>query len=390
MTLDWTSRLLLACVAAVTAFAVTGVALQGLPSATPPPIVLALPTPTVDPFALATAVPTPTPTPTPTPPPTVTIAFAGDVHGEPPIENVLAEGDNPLAGVADLLGAADIAVVNLETAIGTTGVAADKTYTFQADPSLADALASAGVDVVNLANNHGLDFGHDAAEETMALVGGAGMRAVGYGADAEEAYAPALFDIGGRTVAVLGITRVLPSRGWEARADRAGMASAYDPGPAIAAVRAAREVADHVVVTIHWGRERMTCPDGEQVALARAFAAAGADAVVGHHPHVLQGVVDVDGTLVANSLGNFVFYATRAEQRRTGVLTVTLGEDGAEGYRWDPATIDSRGRPQPDEPPPPPPVPCSDPSPATAAGSRGSPPEAPAGATISPVFGALR
>lgn len=352
MRLDWPSRVLLAVVSAVLGFAATGLTLHGLPAAPPHPVVLALPTPTVDPLGLATAVPTPTPTPTPTPPPAVTIAFAGDVHGEPPIENVLAEGDNPLESVAALLGAADIAVVNLETAIGTSGVAADKTYTFQADPSLADALASAGVDVVNLANNHGLDFGHDAAEETVALVGEAGMRAVGYGADAEEAYTPALFDVDGRTVAVLGITRVLPSRGWEAGADRAGMASAYDPEPAIAAVRAASAQADHVVVTIHWGRERMTCPDGEQVALARAFAAAGADAVVGHHPHVLQGVVDVDGTLVAHSLGNFVFYATRAEQRRTGVLTVTLGEEGVAGYRWDPATIDSRGRPQPDEPSP--------------------------------------
>ena len=106
-------------------------------------------------------------------------------------------------------------------------------------------------------------------------------------------------------------------------------------------------MADHLVVTVHWGRERMTCPDGDQLAMARAFAAAGADVIVGHHPHVLQGVTDLDGTLVAYSVGNFVFYAKKDEQRDTGVLTVTLGEDGVEGYRWLPARIDDDGSPQP-------------------------------------------
>ena len=347
--LDWPSRALLAATSAVVAFTVTGLVQHGPPAAGTAPVVLSAPaTRAPDPLGAATALPAPTPTPTPTPAPPITIAFGGDVHGEPPIENVLADGDNPLEGVADLLGSADLAVVNLETAIGTGGTPADKTYVFQADPVLADALAEAGVDVVNLANNHALDHGREGAEETADLVRRAGIEPVGWGADAEEAYAAHVVEVDGRTVAVVGISRVLPTREWEARAERSGVASAYDPEPAIAAVRAAAQQADHVVVTIHWGQERMTCPNGTQVQLARAFAAAGADVVVGHHPHVLQDVVDVDGTLVAYSLGNFAFYATKAEQRRTGVLTVTLDDDGVVGHRWTPATIDSRGRPQPD------------------------------------------
>lgn len=347
---DWPSRILLAVTSAVVAFAIAGFAVGGAAE----PVEVVAPAPDIGiPDAVAAladlpAIPAPTEAQGPTPAaPPVTIAFAGDVHGEPPIADVLLAGDNPLEGVAPWLSEADIAVVNLETALGDIGTPADKTYTFRADASLADALADAGVDVVNLSNNHGLDYGHDAAEETVRIATDAGLAAVGYGEDAAAAYAPALFDVDGRTVAVLGLSRVFPVIEWEARDSRPGMASAYDLDRAVRAVRDASAMADHLVVTVHWGQERMTCPNGDQVTMARAFAAAGADVIVGHHPHVLQGVAEVDGTFVAYSVGNFVFYATKSEQRDTGVLTVTLGDDGVEGYRWLPARIDDDGRPQP-------------------------------------------
>jgi poly-gamma-glutamate synthesis protein (capsule biosynthesis protein) len=127
------------------------------------------------------------------------------------------------------------------------------------------------------------------------------------------------------------------------------MASAYDRHleVALAAVRAAADVADHVVVTIHWGRERHTCPDQTQTALARQLVAAGADVVAGHHAHVLQGIVEMDDALVAYGLGNFAFYARTPATRQSGVLTVTLGDDGVDGHRWAPAEIDQDGRPVP-------------------------------------------
>ncbi|MGI9016775.1 MAG: CapA family protein, partial [Euzebya sp.] len=277
----------------------------------------------------------------------ITVAFAGDVHGEPPIEDALTQGDNPLAAVSSILSAADIAVINLETPISTLGTPAEKTFAFRADPALATALSQAGVDVVNMANNHGLDYGHAAAEQTRSLVAAAGMQAVGYGTDADSAYSPALFDVGGRTVAVVGLTRVLPTIDWAATGSRPGMASAYDLQAAVTAVRQAAAVADHVVVTIHWGRERYTCPDGDQLALASALAAAGADVIAGHHSHVLQGVQQIDDTLVAYSLGNFVFYARTPATRQTGVFTVTLDEDGVTDHTWVPAQIDGRGQPHP-------------------------------------------
>lgn len=357
LALDLPSRLLLALTSGVIAFALTGASMRvGASNAattadagqhtTSAPIAAAAAT-AADTQVAEPPAATPTIPPSTSAPP-VTIALGGDVHGEPPIEGVLLAGDNPLAGVATMLSAADLAVVNLETAVGSTGVPADKTYTFQADPLLLAALAEAGVDVVTMANNHGLDFGHDAAAETVALARDAGLAAVGYGDDAAQAYAPHVVDIGGRTVAVVGLSRVLPSLDWSASTGGPGMASAYDADVAVAAVAAAAAMADHVVVTIHWGRERWICPDGDQIAVAHALVAAGADVVAGHHPHVLQGVVEVDGAVVAYSLGNLVFYARTPATRQSGVLTVTLGDQGVMARRWHPATIDVAGAPQPE------------------------------------------
>jgi poly-gamma-glutamate capsule biosynthesis protein CapA/YwtB (metallophosphatase superfamily) len=281
----------------------------------------------------------------PEPPAPVRLAVAGDVHAEPPIEAVLARGDNPLEDVAALLRAADISVVNLETAVGSRGAPAPKQFTFQAPESLWPALVDGGVDVVNLANNHTLDYGTDALLETLDGARAHDLVAVGAGRDAEEAYAPALVEVGSTTVAVVGLSRVLPVVEWAATDRRAGLASAYDEDAAAAAVRAAAALADHVVVAVHWGRELAECPDEVQRRLADRLVDAGADVVAGHHPHVLQGVEERDGALIAYSLGNFVWYARSEPSRTSGVLTVTLDADGAQAD-FHPARIDGEGSPR--------------------------------------------
>jgi poly-gamma-glutamate capsule biosynthesis protein CapA/YwtB (metallophosphatase superfamily)/putative cell wall-binding protein len=279
--------------------------------------------------------------------PSVTIAFGGDVHGEGRVANHLRAGGNPLGPVAPLLRAADLAVVNLETAVGVTGQPqAGKTYTFRAPPELMPALREAGVDVVSLANNHALDYGHSALFETIDRARSEGLHPIGAGADATAAYAPALLRAGRRTVAVVGVSRVLPA-GWAAGPGRAGIASAYDVVAAERAVRAAAQQADLVVVAIHWGIELAECPDGHQLDLARRLTAAGADVVAGHHPHILQGIQRHGRALVHYSLGNFVWYHSRAPSRYTGVWTVELDGRGAVADRFDPADIDELGRPVP-------------------------------------------
>ena len=292
---------------------------------------------------------TPAAPPSPAGPP-VTVALVGDVHGEPPIDGVLRAGDNPLDAVTPILAGADLAVVNVETAIATIGTPADKEFTFRAHPLLATALGQAGVDVGTLANNHALDYGVDAAVQTADRLRMAGVAPVGFGADLEAAGAAHVVEVRGRTVAVVGLSRVLPTTAWAATADGPGAASAYDVEGAVAVVARAAAVADHVVVTVHWGRELEQCPGPEQIALADALVAAGADVVAGHHPHVLQGVERRDGALVAWSLGNFVFYARTPATRASGVLVVELDGGRALDAVWHPAAIDASGQPVPTGP----------------------------------------
>lgn len=280
--------------------------------------------------------------------PDVTVALAGDVHGEPPIEGLLQGGRNPLEDAADRLSAADLAVVNLETAVGTEGApVSDKSFTFQADPALLPALAAAGVDAVTVANNHALDYGTAGLLDTLRRARDAGVAVVGGGTDAEEAYAAHVVDVGGQRVALVGLSETFPLVEWAATDERAGLASAYDVQAATAAVRAATRQAELVVVTIHWGSELQDCPNERQLRLAKALLLAGADVIAGHHPHVLQPVQVVNGRVVAYSLGNFSFYNSDGVKGLTGTLEVTLDGTGVNGWSFAPYRIDDRGRPQP-------------------------------------------
>ncbi|MDP8927750.1 MAG: CapA family protein, partial [Actinomycetota bacterium] len=275
----------------------------------------------------------------------ISIAFGGDVHGEKQIRRALEAGRQPLAALAPVLSAADLAIVNLETAVGDGGQAADKQHTFLAPRALLAALGGAGVDVVSLANNHSLDYGWTTLRSGLHWLAEAGLAAVGAGENAAEAYAPHVVEVRGRRVAVVGLTRVIPRREWAAGNDRPGVASGYDLRTATAAVRAATAVADHVVVVVHWGAELANCPDDKQVTLGRALQEAGADVVVGHHPHVLQGIDHESGRLIAYSLGNLLWYSTGPATRLSGVLSVTLGPEGVVGWQFHPAIVDPSGAP---------------------------------------------
>lgn len=314
-------------------------------SATTPPSPDA-PTTTITP-AGATAAPAIIHLPARSDPYPITIAFAGDVHGEKQIRRALEAGKQPLAQMAPVLSAADLAIVNLETAVGDGGQAADKQHTFLAPRALLAALRDAGVDVVSLANNHSLDYGWPTLRSGLAWVGEAGLAAVGVGEDAAKAYAPHVVEVRGRRVAVVGLTRVIPRRQWAAGAARPGLASGYDLPTAAAAVRAGAAAADHVVVVVHWGTELANCPDHHQVTLARALHEAGADVVVGHHPHVLQGVDHGLHGLTAYSLGNLLWYSTGPVTGLSGVLSVTLGPEGVGGWQLHPAVVDTSGAPLP-------------------------------------------
>ena len=276
----------------------------------------------------------------------VRVGFAGDVHGVGRVATLLASGGNPLDGMRPVLNGNDLNVVNLETAVGSQGRAQVKQFTFHSPPVLTNRLREAGVTVVNLANNHSLDFGAGALLETIDHARAAGLLVVGAGANAAAAFTPAIVTTPGGTVAVFGFSQVVPP-GWAAAADRPGVASAYDLRAATNAIRAARATADHVVVMIHAGVELAPCPSGLQRSLVRALIEAGADVVAGGHPHLLQGVETIGAAVVDYSLGNFVWYHSEPPTDRTGMFSVDLGPTGVQGYDFTPAVIDGSGSPQP-------------------------------------------
>ncbi|WP_166354771.1 CapA family protein [Phytoactinopolyspora limicola] len=284
----------------------------------------------------------------------VTLAFAGDIHFEDQLRARLDDPDTALGPLADKLSAADLAVVNLESAVGTTGTPEPKRFTFQAPPVAFDALAAAGVDVVTMANNHAMDFGPDGFAETLAAASARRdqLSVVGIGVDQDEAFAPALHDVDGTRVAVLGASTpddptADPTDHWAATADDPGIAVALDPAPLLDAVTTARDDADVVVVYMHWGVQGESCPSQSQQQLAGELAAAGADVVVGSHAHRLQGAGLVDDGYVAYGLGNAVWYRQgSAEASATGVLTVTVNDGEVVDEQWAPATIGADGVPE--------------------------------------------
>jgi hypothetical protein len=220
-----------------------------------------------------------------------TFAFAGDVNFAERTATLLAADVSTVFGpAAAVLGAADLSMVNLETAITTAGTKQNKEFTFQAPPAALAALAAGGVDLASMANNHGADYGASGLQDTLAAISASGFPVVGIGANADAAYAPWRTTVRGTPIAVFAASHVRDETlaNFSAGPAKAGIASAYS-ATLIAGVRAAKAAGDVVIVYLHWGTEYTSCPNGEQTGLASQLAAAGASAVVGAHVHELQG-----------------------------------------------------------------------------------------------------
>jgi poly-gamma-glutamate synthesis protein (capsule biosynthesis protein) len=250
----------------------------------------------------------------------------------------------PLAEVASILASADLAFVNLECPLAASGLAVQKTFSFRAAPSSVATLIAGGIDVVSLANNHTLDVGREGLEETIRVLDGAGVAHVGAGADRRLAEGPLVLKRGGITLAFLAFSDLVVE-GILPRSDRTTIAFADDEALG-AAVRHARGSADLVIVSLHAGVEYEPRPSERQRRLIDIAVEAGADLVLGHHPHVLQGLAFVSRpgrrpALVAYSLGNFVFDPRRAEARESAILNVTLGPGGVTAAHLVPVLLET-------------------------------------------------
>jgi poly-gamma-glutamate synthesis protein (capsule biosynthesis protein) len=258
-------------------------------------------------------------------------------------QRLAADPGTAIGPIAPVLAAADLAMVNLETAITTRGTAAGKQYAFRAPPSAFTALKAAGIDVVTMANNHGEDYGPLGLADTLAAAKAAGFPVVGIGADEDAAFAPYDVTVKGQRVAVIGATQVLDNdlaAAWTAGPDKPGLASTYDLPRLLQAVRTGRMSADTVVVYLHWGKELAACPTSRQRSIAQQLADAGADIVVGAHAHVQLGAGRLGSAFVDYGLGNFVFYAHGGTAvTRSGVLVLTVAGHAVTDAKWVPAQI---------------------------------------------------
>lgn len=263
---------------------------------------------------------------------TIRLAFVGDILPAASVAKLMEKNgyDYPYRKARHLLESADITAGNLESPITDRGTPEDnKQYLFRGPAEALPALKEAGFDVLSLANNHTLDYGWVGLQDTMDALDDHKLKHMGSGNDDTEAFTPVYVESKGMTVAYIGVSRVLPEVSWKADSNHPGIAEAYDPTRAEAAIRDASANADIVIVMVHWGKERADVPNAEQKNLGHRFIDAGADLVIGSHPHVLQGFESYNGKWIAYSLGNFVFNMTATPKTRdTGVLTAACTKNG--------------------------------------------------------------
>ncbi|MFV0503127.1 MAG: CapA family protein [Lachnospirales bacterium] len=257
-----------------------------------------------------------------------TILFGGDVYlSEYVLNKYNSHGIDGILdkNIQNLFLNDDITMINQEFAFSQRGKKApDKKYTFRVNPSYGKIFNEMNVDVVSLANNHTLDFGPIALDDSFTTLNNLDIKYVGAGKNLDEAKAPVDFKINNKNIAMLGATRVIPVYGWNATNKKSGVLTTYDPSKLVTEITKAKKKNKYVVAYIHWGVEKAERPERYQRDLAKKYIDAGADLVVGSHPHVLQGIEYYKGKPIVYSLGNLIFYNSISQ---TAILRVVINEN---------------------------------------------------------------
>lgn len=273
----------------------------------------------------------------------VGIAAVGDVQLSRRVGlRIAASGWAPIfEGVRPLIEGADLAFCNLESPASTLGVSyagKDPAVTFRADPASLFALKRAGFDLVSLANNHSGDFGGKALMQTLDALDALDIASSGAGANLASARKPALVEAAGKRIALLSYTEPMWSV-TEAGQD-SGVAIIRET-EIIADLVSARGLADYVIISLHWGEEYEGVPRERDRAFARRLVDAGAAAILGHHPHVLQGVEFHRGVPILHSLGNFVFDMISPKTYESAIAYLRLGAEAPASVQLIPIRIDA-------------------------------------------------
>ncbi len=297
----------------------------------------------------ATAVPTPAPEPTDEPEArgTLLIRATGDVGLTPtPIPALRYHGyDWAWSGLNGFFLKDDLTIINHECPSTRRVAPIEKQYNFRCDPDALKAARKAGVEVLNLGNNHAYDQGPLGVVDSLKNIRAAGLTPVGAGRNTEEAERPALFELNGWKVAVLGFGEVLDPLYQTAGPNKPGTATGHSLDRKVRAIQRADKVADVVLVTIHWGVELDTEPRDYQIQEGRAMIDAGADAIFGHHSHRLQPLTWYKHRPIFWGLGNFVWPHFGGLSSQTGIAQVRISPEGEFSARIVPAHIESSGHP---------------------------------------------
>ena len=274
---------------------------------------------------------------------TFTITFAGDILMDPGYSAGDALTKRGAEGSFDeetlsIMRDADLFVVNNEFAFTSRGTAVSKQYNFRADPKNAQILKDMGADLVTLGNNHTYDYGEEGLLDTLDTLKAAGVPYIGAGKDLEEASAPAVYTIGGFRISLVNAESILFNSNPPAQCALEGKPGTFDcyrPEMLFEAVRKAKAESDYCIAVLHWGSEGKSTPNEKQLTLSRGAAEAGADLIIGGHPHVLQTIGRVGAVPVVYSLGNYLFHSGTYD---TGVIQAVFrpSEKRLESLRFVP------------------------------------------------------
>jgi poly-gamma-glutamate synthesis protein (capsule biosynthesis protein) len=245
--------------------------------------------------------------------------------------------DYPFEKIQGITGSADIAFCNLECAISARSTRKFKDCNFCIRPEDAKGLAFAGFNVVSLANNHMFDCEKNGIVSTIEFLRQEKIKFAGAGKAPAEALRPAIFDLKNTRIGFLAYN-AYPMDWIHLEEDQPAIAF-YDSGRAIEAIEKLKKKADVVIVSLHWGDEYHKKPNSRQIKTAHQLIDAGADLILGHHPHVLQPIEEYKNGVIVYSLGNFVFDQQKSATKKSVIFSAKLSKKGVEEFSTLPVQI---------------------------------------------------
>ncbi len=263
--------------------------------------------------------------------PSITLVFVGDIMLDRGVKEKVKKYGNgdwkfPFLKVAKELQEADILIGNLEGPISNKGKKVGSIYSFRAEPEVIEGLKFAGFDLLSVANNHIFDYGREAMEDTFKRLKEAKIYPLGGGFNQKEACEPLIKKIKGTKIAFLAFTN-LGSPFWQATMEKSGICW-LEEEKMKEKIKEAKEKAEIVIVSFHYGTEYLLKPTEFQIRISRVAIESGADLVVGHHPHVIQPIEKYKEGYIAYSLGNFVFDQNFSKNTTEGLILEVLVKGG--------------------------------------------------------------